>query len=866
MSDVGERRSWLMIKEHFLIWIDILGFGNLAKELSRKTRMEERKIRNDFIQVLSKKIDLVEKMGFIVGKNYGEKDDWLLVTGSMNSAFKAICEILDHNTGYEDLKCIPLEIGIGVAEYDRWARFSGTELVTESSTIDILKTNIIRQYHEWYNRNHKGKTIKWSFLVFTETAHDRLEPLDKGMCRKIGGKRRKKGDHDIAYIIPHVERIKRKGKIFGFLRRIQHPESRLYDRIDQIYVPPMEYEEIRQTLEKDKIVFIVGTPEYGKTYTAVRLLWEYYNKGFEPVWIRGEEARQRVGVRERLREIERELKPGSIVYFEDPFGLLTYEGREILEREIGTIVDSILSVDNVRVIVTSREEVFKKFREEQSSFVGLEKFQKNLSIKKHSYSRRQRKEILILWAKSKGCRWLLHKKSRMMIEKSLENEGTLPTPLSIKDFVIATVNMTKISELRKKIEEKSMESTKSFAKEIVKMPDDKVLFLSLPLLSPLPVVFAASEYERILKEIGAKDPLNFREVLKWFEDDKVTVVADWLEFSHFSYLQAVRYLAFEDREQSKVYSNLRRLVPSLTRADSYVARSVVYAVADDFDKLPEDIGNLLIDLAKRESVAGDVARAVARNFDKLPDNIRNLLLELAKADSYTAYHVAKALRYDFGKLPARLRNKLLLSLSKREANVARQVVWTVAENFDKLPKDFENLLTNLAESMPFLAKDILKAVATYFDRIPRSVSKLLVDLSKDRSVAVYIARAVAENFDKLPDNIRNLLPELAKADSYTARSVAHAVADNFDKLPEDIGNLLIDLAKRESVAGSVAEAIARNFDKLPDNIRNLLLELAKADSDTAHRVLVAVSLNFRKIPREILDSIFKSKNPWSTVY
>ena len=45
--------------------------------------------------------------------------------------------------------------------------------------------------------------------------------------------------------------------------------NRARARIDTVYIPPpLEYEEIRSILENERIVFITGTAEYGKTYTA----------------------------------------------------------------------------------------------------------------------------------------------------------------------------------------------------------------------------------------------------------------------------------------------------------------------------------------------------------------------------------------------------------------------------------------------------------------------------------------------------------------------------------------------------------------------------------------------------------------------
>jgi hypothetical protein len=67
------------------------------------------------------------------------------------------------------------------------------------------------------------------------------------------------------------------------------------------------------SLSNDRLVFITGTKEYGKTYTAVRLLWEYFNKGYEPIWYRGDNEEDRSNVRNKLVKIENVLKPGHII-------------------------------------------------------------------------------------------------------------------------------------------------------------------------------------------------------------------------------------------------------------------------------------------------------------------------------------------------------------------------------------------------------------------------------------------------------------------------------------------------------------------------------------------------------------------------
>jgi hypothetical protein len=255
-----------------------------------------------------------------------------------------------------------------------------------------------------------------------------------------------------------------------------------------------------ETLKEKRIVFITGTQEYGKTFTAVRLMWEYYNSGYGPGWIKGGELAERIKVRERLEDISAELKPGHIVYFEDPFGKTRYERREGLEREIGTIIDTLRQVEDVYVIITSREEVFKEFEEEKISVKELKEFEKKLNVKKPSYDYEKRKQILLNWAEGGNCKWLGNKELKGLVLEAIKDEKILPTPLSIKDFAVATLDIEKESELKEKIEEKSKETAKAFAKEIKNMSDDKILFLSFPFISNyFEVEFVRETYQELVK-------------------------------------------------------------------------------------------------------------------------------------------------------------------------------------------------------------------------------------------------------------------------------------------------------------------------------------------------------------------------------
>ena len=724
-----------MNEKKYLVYVDILGFKRLAEEIEKERGIESREVREKIIDVINERVKTIERGNRIIGKKYGESDDWLLLTDSLEKVFESILEILDHHTPYKGYEKIPLEIAIGTGEYDKWARFDGKELIIEKSTINFLKMKIIGYYHDWYKQKHNNQSPNSTFIVLTESAYRELEPLDRKICQKIEYKYKKDDGKEevITFFAADVGKVQQRGSVFEFLEKIGYAGSKLYERIDEVYVPPLEYEDMAGTLREKRIVFITGTQEYGKTYTAVRLMWEFYNSGYEPGWIKGGELTERVEVRKRLENISAELKPGHIVYFEDPFGKTEYERREGLEREIGTIIESIKQVEDAYVIITSREEVFKEFEKEKLSVKELKEFERKLNIKKPSYNYEKRKEILLKWAEAENCKWLRNEELKNLVLESIKDEKILPTPLSIKNFVIATIGIEKEDEIKEKIEEYSKETAKAFADELKNMTNDKILFLSFPFISSslmffrFEIEFAREAYQELVKELRLKDAWEFDRVLDWFKDDKVDCSGNHIEFSHPSYSEALPYLLVEDGFVTRINREIfSKLLHKLYETDATV---VAWAVARNFDKLLGDVRNeLLLKLSKKDAAALAVVLAVSRNFDKLPDDVKN---------------------------------KLLFNLSEKDA-AAWHVAWVVAHNFDKLPDDVRNLLGNLQKPLQQVIEDLSRSeereeketalflISNALSKInPDFVLKILNELSgcEDEAVRIKAAEMLKDIFD-----------------------------------------------------------------------------------------------------------------------
>ena len=725
-----------MNEKKYLIYLDILGFKELPKILEERSGFEEDIIREYFLtDALKKKIEEIKREEIQTHDGISEitgSDNYLLIVGDIQTAFELVGKLTTIKIPHKDHEFIPLEVALGTKEIDK-----GIEVhpINREKIIEFLKEDVINPYRSYY-KNKNDETIKETFVLFTQEFFDDLEPLDKKYCERIS--------HKKTFFVADLEKIRQRARLFDFLEKIGYSGSKWYGRIDEVYVPPSEYEDLTKTLKEKGILCITGTQEYGKTYTAVRLMWEFYNRGYEPRWVQGGEAAERTEVRRKLENIRAELKPRRIIYFEDPFGKTRYERRESLEREIGTIIDSVEQAEDVYVVITSREEVFKEFKKEKLSAKELKEFEEKLNIKKPSYNYEKRKEILLNCAEGENCKWLGNEKLKNLVLASMKDEKTLPTPLRIKDFAVSTFDIEKEDELKEKLKEKSMETAKAFAEEIKSMADDKILFLSfLFIVENFKIEFVRATYQELVEELNLKDVWAFDRVLNWFKDDKVDCSGNHIKFSHPSYSEALPHLLVEEgyitRMSKEIFSKLllklsnvdgiaaiialnvlfnsykfsddvrNELLLNLSEMDE-AAEYVVWAIGGNFDMFSDDVRNkLLLNLfetgADEECVVDYVAEYVAYNFDELPDNVRNLLFKLSEIDE-VAFYVALAVTDNFDKIPNDVRNKLLLILSEKNG-AAEVVAEFVADNFDEFPDNVRNLLDKLQEPLQDTIKDLL---------------------------------------------------------------------------------------------------------------------------------------------------------------
>ena len=570
-------------------------------------------------------------------------------------------------------------------------------------------------------------------------------------------------------------------------------EATRYRKMRDLFEPPHQYENMKEKLEKHKVLIILGEPHIGKTYTALNLLYDNYVKGFD-VDFKSELYRKKM--QEEIKfGWEKLLKPNTVIYFEDPFGKIKVENAQIFKSEFKRFLERILNSESM-VIITSRSSIFKEIGDPNEFPEIVELMEENTS-----YDLLKRKKIIDRYVAVHRPAWqeLLNEviDGRSLKEYIAEK---LKEPHNIDLFFEKSKNITHMKLLLEKIEE-SKEILEAFKQEIeISSMTERIFFY---------ICYIFEEWGNSLRL--AKN--TYPKVLKNFDFDLYKY-----DFNSF-----LRKFNFRVEIYGKVISEIKFSHPEFSKA-------VEISFAKDIDLF----GNILLKLAKNKDiiVKRKVAMIVGDNFESLPKKYRKILLELAEdGNGFVRGSVVEAIDTNFEKLPEDYR-KILFKLAKdRSGDVRKKVAITVCNNFEKLPEDYRRILFELIKYRNGDTKEkVAETVGNNFQKLPERYQKILFRLAKDKdfSARSAVAHTIGKNFEKLPEDYRKILFKLAKDRSGDVRvSVAITVCNNFEKLPEDYRKILFKLAKDRNgeVKRWLAIVIGYSFEDLPEKYREILLIL-----------------------------------------
>ena len=424
-------------------------------------------------------------------------------------------------------------------------------------------------------------------------------------------------------------------RLASFLKKIAHDDDR-YRRIEELFVAPQEYPLILEKLETQRLVFIIGDPGIGKTYTAVRLLLEYYDRGYQPVWFTGLEREERLEQRQRL-EAGYEPHPRHVIYFEDPFGRTVFETRDSIAQVFGLLADQLRDVD-ARVIVTSRREVFEQFARESLAAAELVQFREEMSIVKPSYSPAALETILNRMATGR-CAWHAIPECRELVHDAI-NAGKLSTPLVIRDLIAATIGVLDRHILAQRISNRQGAVTRVFAGELKACSPATKLVLSLVFLlewceqAELIRLFGTL-WPALADVFGAERATSFMQEVRpqlGYRLEQHGSRNSHLRFAHPNYEEAFVASAESDVATASI---LRTVVASVGDQHYFSVQAAARQYARKYPSLSEEIFSILLTVVGTDEPLkrlGELTRQVVGAFGGADEERCNRLLAQIAAD------------------------------------------------------------------------------------------------------------------------------------------------------------------------------------------------------------------------------------------
>lgn len=780
-----------------LIYIDIMGFEDRALDEARITGRPVEDIRGSYIYSIHNKLVSLNNYNIISRYDKMSPDSWMIFAEDLVSGLEAIDELLKTTFKFE--------IAIAIKE----AIQSSSQMSSLSNEVlAFLKSNVIQQYREIY-KTKSGTSPLETFILLTEDAYNKIN--NKDIC--IGPY------SDAKFYSINMERLKPFLTMNNFIKRIKsyRPE---YFRIEDLFVPHSGYDKIINILESYNIVFLIGDAEVGKTFTAIKLLLDFYKSGYEPVYV----PEERISDQLRLIRDGVEIEDKAI-YLEDTWGKVEFHSFECIYSEIGSFIRQIKG-KNCKIIISSRLQVFQVFEKKLEIAEGISKYVVEFLVAT-AYDNSKLAIMLDKYVEVFKPVWRNEPALKSMIIKSLSTK--LQTPLSIKKLIELTENDLDQEQIIKGIQVASEETKISFAREINELVErkqyDSLTFLGLAYLG---MNFEKSKiyFDNVLIKLDnhGYDTIKsrcFKELYKEFDHKKIELIYDTLRFTHPSYEEAFKK-SLADKSKinniiGTIFSNILFMIEQDEDIDSIIHLARI--ILKDFNIIPQDVCCRLLTKISRDKnnawscqsghpckiLTSIMSEIILEYFEALQIECRQILLSKISTLEDKSFD---------GQV--RIYSRCTLS-------------WVVQKYFHNQQDIIELMLQLSNNGFSSIASAV--ALTDNLDRFQKEHSELLfLSLSKNEYSASIIAGPFIDSCNDFSARPAiNILINLSKS-TYSARKVIDFIIINFDKLPYNLKDLLLELAENSAIAEQVAISLSINYSNLSDNIRNqLILKLLGID-------------------------------------
>ena len=509
--------------------------------------------------------------------------------------------------------------------------------------------------------------------------------------------------------------------IEGFLRSIGYdhelkvPRSR-FRNLPTLYVKPMEYDDIYSKLEREHVVFIIGEPHLGKTFTAFYLLWEYYQKGYETLSIKHDRLitflHQHNGdMKNLLIELFSSEQGGvRIIHFDDPFGETMERRTDVFARELDTFLELARGYEHLRVIVTSRLNIFREAMAEVHDPEKVEMLEKDIRVHT-SYHRDIILEILHRYTRFYNPSWATDKKIVAELDEKLPD--LLPAPHNIEFFVRTSERKNSLEEVLSHVET-SKEMIKALGEWMASLPDNEQIFLMwIEICSTAGIIFpetSASQidlesvYNETLAYVFRKNhiagiPINpfsrakdkFDMILIESRDKNNNSVK--YDFVHPSYHEAFWY-AKNKHPTNKWWDVLNENVGEILKDLKNKVDLVQLRMIERYGKINRDLNQLLLisavcDDPNEQLIAFEHMLELLNQFVNSPQFFKCAISIYSSKDQRHRQKFLDLVDLYLDQLPLNVLNMVPLLLFDTEADVRRKAEKIISKHFDTLPESFK---------------------------------------------------------------------------------------------------------------------------------------------------------------------------------
>lgn len=148
---------------------------DLPKEITKRTIVTSEKARKNLIKTINEKIQELEKKGLLLRKREASIDSWLLYVDSVQKVLECIQKVVEAER--------PVEIAVGAIKVEDPTKYLESEASEyKNGTIATLKeTGALLDAYKSLYKNENKTAIKQTFVIFTKEAYE-----DLGIsCRKV---------------------------------------------------------------------------------------------------------------------------------------------------------------------------------------------------------------------------------------------------------------------------------------------------------------------------------------------------------------------------------------------------------------------------------------------------------------------------------------------------------------------------------------------------------------------------------------------------------------------------------------------------------------------------------------------------------